>query len=92
MTTLYIPGLKYKGKDDLRTMFGSDKFYAEPWLKSITRRIMLEPFLRQIHFEDSTDPLYKKYAYPEDGVWSTRCCLFIPERDLSYDDSTVKYV
>ena len=30
---LYMLGLKHKGKDDLRAMFGSDEFYREDWLK-----------------------------------------------------------
>ena len=101
---LYELGLKHKGKDDLRSMFGSDDLYKEEWLKELTTRIQLESFLRQLHFEDSSDPFGVKYEYstnyrpnlvPKCGLllehFRRRCCLFIPERNLSYDEATAKY-
>ena len=101
---LYMLGVKHKGKDNLRSMFGSDEFYQEDWLKEITTRIQLESFLRQLHFEDSTDPFGKKYEYstnyrpnfvPKMGLmmehYRRRCCLFIPENNFSYDEATAKY-
>ena len=101
---LYKLGLKHKGKDDLRSMFGSDEFYQEEWLKELTTRIQFESFLRQLHWEDSTDPYGKKYEYstnyrpngvPKVGLlleyFRRRCCLFIPERHLSFDEATAKY-
>ena len=97
-------GLKHKGRDDLRSMFGSDEFYKEEWIKDLTSRIQFESFLRQLHFEDSTDPLGSKYEYstnyrpngvPKVGLYvehfRRHCCLFIPERNLSFDEATAKY-
>ena len=85
-------------------MFGSDEFYREQWLKDLTTRVQLEAFLRQLHWEDSTDPLGKKYEYstnyrpngvPKVGLllehFRQRCVLFIPERNLSFDEATAKY-
>ena len=101
--SLYKLGLNHKGKDDLSSIFGSGGFYQEEWLKQITTRIQLESFLRQLHFEDSTDPFGRKYEYstnylpnfvPKIGLplehFRRRCCLFIPERNLSYDEVTAK--
>ena len=101
---LYMLGLKHKGKDDLRSMFGSHEFYQEEWLKELTTRIQLESFLRQLHWEDSTDPFGSKYEYSTNyrpnGVakvglllehFRRRCCLFIPEHNMSFDEATAKY-
>lgn len=101
---LYLLGLKHKGKDNLRDVFSTDPFYEEKWLKEITTRIQLEAFLRQLHYEDSTDPKGKRYDYsvnfrpngvPKCGLllehFRRRSCLFRPETDLSFDEATAKY-
>ena len=101
---LYLLGLKHKGKDNLRDMFSTDEFYQEKWLKEITTRIQLESFLRQLHYEDSTDPKGTRYDYsvnyrpngvPKCGLmmehFRRRSCLFRPEPDMSFDEATAKY-
>ena len=35
---LYMLGVKHKGKDDLRSMFGSDPLYSEDWIKKVMSR------------------------------------------------------
>lgn len=60
--------------------------------------------LRQLHFEDAGDPTGTKWThsinYRPNGVpkvglyvehYRRQCCLFIPERDMSFDEATARY-
>ena len=101
---IYLLGLKQKCLCRLRPMFGNDEFYSEPWLENWTTRITFEAFMRQVHFEDSSDPKGLKFAgsvdYRPNGVLKVgllleharqRCLLFMPEEDASYDEATAQY-
>ena len=76
----------------------------ETWLKQLTTRIKFEGFSRQLHFEDANDPTGSKWEHsvnyrpngvPKVGLYAEmyrrRCCLFMPERDLSFDEATARY-
>ena len=101
---LHMLGLKKLGKSSVRTMFSTDEFLQEKWLKDYTTRAKFEGFLRQLHFEDAGDPTGSKWAHsknyrpngvPKVGLYQEffrrRCVLFIPERDMSFDEATARY-
>ena len=101
---LHQMGLKRLGRCNLRKMFSCHNLYQEDWLKNKTSRDKMEAFLRQLHFEDSGDPLGKKFPhsvnYRPNGVpkvgllhehFRRRCVLFCPEEEMSYDEATAKY-
>jgi len=96
--------LKRCGDQAVRSMFSCDPIMQEKWLKDATSRIKFEGFLRQLHFEDAADPTGSKWEhslnYRPNGVpkvglymehYRRRCCLFIPEEDMSFDEATAKY-
>ena len=104
LMVMYMLGLKQKRRCRLRPMFGQDVFFREDWLKEMTTRVTFESFMRQLHFEDSSDPCGKKFEgstdYRPNGVpkvglllelFRRRCCLFRPEESASYDEATAKY-
>lgn len=104
LMVLYMLGLKHKRRCTLRSMFGTDEYFAERWLKRMTSRNLFEAFLRQLHFEDNSDPRGNKFEgstdYRPNGVpkvglllefFRRRCMLFLPESDMSYDEATAKY-
>ena len=84
-------------------MFDTNPCYTEPMIKELTTHIKMEAFMSQLYFEDSSNPTGRyshSMNYRPNGVtkvglfmykFNRRCVLFIPERDLSFDEATAKY-